>query len=197
MSRLVGIASMVGTGSGVIVGTSNEGTFIITAAHVVARNKTGIFESQPKPEVTSRVEIYLSNSQSVPGYVVNYFWGAYDDHWADYALIWVRGRINAVESHEELDEKAVVGPRAGYLEAFQYGMLVRKELVYTQHSLVITDDELVPGNSGSGIYDKETDKLVGILWGKGRTDPKTGEFTPLFVIAEALDDIKLSWTLGE
>jgi S1-C subfamily serine protease len=174
-----GILAGTAIGSGVIMQIENGSALIVTNRHVVDPNFTGREAGGEKPALPDgKLEVKLIGQMARPGHVV---WMAPDG--IDLALISVevegneaRAALWKPKSYSELKVGSVV---------FTIGNPEHLDWSYTRGSIsqtrnlrrglhqvhvIQTDAALNHGNSGGGLYDSDSGKLIGInTWTNDKT----------------------------
>jgi hypothetical protein len=192
LSRTVLVKTPFSSGSGVVVKTTEHGSFILTSGHVVIVGHVGVggFILPAGKAILDNIKIINSSGQEFDAFVIT---GDVQD--VDFVLLWVPEEINCLASIESFDT-----PDRGEclcIEAF-----CPEESPYTyggrqgsNYNFFTDESDVKFGNSGSGVYD-EDHRLIGILATRNEAGD-VGGYVPMIEILMMLGRQKMGWVLEE
>jgi len=174
-------------GTGVVIHSSAaRGTFVLTNTHVV------VF--RPFSDMSRIIEVRLEDGTELEGgalYAVMSPFNTADGKtiWLDCTIVW----IPPVPESMGIDavEVDMVPPELGdYIEVHTFAPGAKVKIITGQITTdgpmgprVLLDEDVVSGNSGSAVLDKDGE-LIGIIWGRGGGTSKNniGSYVPISLL---------------
>ena len=158
-------------GTGVVVHSSKHGTIVMTNHHVVMVKPA--WSRLPLPATVYKV--FIPNEPVLEAaYLTSVVSYQIKEHYIDVALLWIPydGKIYQAFSGIRKTAPVIDEPVRVYTFYPQNRVLENPgaiEKTSDGDTVVVTESAVVPGNSGSGVYDLEG-VLVGVIFAKNSTD---------------------------